>query len=76
MQLNLPMSLEEVFNRLALVSREVISDHVDLFATRLIGDDVDEECYELGRRVACRGLPSTSPVLVLKAAYQESVPWR
>ena len=54
--MNLPMSLEEVFNRLALVSREVISDHVDLFATRLIGDDVDEECYELGRRVACRGL--------------------
>ena len=56
MQVNLPMSLEEVFNRLALVRREVISDHVDLFAARLIGHEVAEEGDELGRRVACCGL--------------------
>ena len=76
MQVNLPMSLEEVFNRLALVRREVVSDYVDLFAARLIGHEVAEEGDELGRRWRAAVLPSTAPVLVLNAAYKESVPWR
>ena len=33
------------------MGREVIGDHVDLFAARLIGDDIREERDELGRGV-------------------------
>jgi hypothetical protein len=55
-QVNPAMSLEEVFNRLALVRREVVSDYVDLFPARLIGHEVAEEGDELGRRVAWCGL--------------------
>ena len=56
MQVNLRMSVEEVFDRLALVSRQVVGDHVDFFAARLIGNNVSEEGYELCRGVARCGL--------------------
>lgn len=57
------MSREKVFNRLALVRREVVGDHVDLFAARLISHNVGEEGYELGRGVVGCGLAQhlTSP---------------
>src|SRR5271167_2118548 len=55
MEMKLFMSLEKGFDRLALMRREVIGDHVDLFAARLISHDVSEERDEFGRRVACRG---------------------
>ena len=50
------MRLQEVFDRLALVSREVVGDHMDLFAARLIDHDVGEEGDELGRGVPRGGL--------------------
>ena len=75
MQVNLPMSSRKSLTGWLLCA-EVVSDHVDLFAARLIGHEVAEEGDELGRRVACCGLASTAPVLVLNAAYKESVPWR
>ena len=40
MQVNSAMSLEEVFDRLALVRREVVKDNVDLFAARLLLADL------------------------------------
>jgi hypothetical protein len=51
MQVNLCVALKEVFDRLTLVRRKVVSDHMDLFAVRLIGDDIGEEGDELGRCV-------------------------
>jgi hypothetical protein len=57
-----------------LVRREVVGDHVSLFAPRLTGHDVDQECNELCRGMAGNRLPKTSPVLVLNAAYSDSVP--
>ena len=34
------MRIEEVFSDWALVSRHVVGDHTDLFAARLVRDDV------------------------------------
>ena len=50
------MRREEVFDRLALVGREVIGDHMDLFAAGLIDDDVGEEGDKLGGGVPFGGL--------------------
>ena len=66
---------EERLNPRGLVRREVIGDHVNLFAFGLVGHDVGQECDELGRGVArCSLAQHTSPVLVLNAAYRERVP--
>ena len=66
MQVNLFMSLEKGFDRLALMRREVIGDHVDLFAARLISYDVSEKRDEFGRGVACRGLAQDLASLGIK----------
>jgi hypothetical protein len=50
------MRVEEVFDRLALVSREVVGDHMDLFAARLIDHDVGQEGDELRGGVPLSGL--------------------
>jgi hypothetical protein len=76
MQVKLPMSIEKGFDRLALVRREVAGDHLDLFASRLISHDVVRNATNSAEVWRAAVLPSTSPVLVLKAAYKESVPWR
>ena len=56
MQMNLRVVLKEVHDRLTLVSRKVISDHMDFFASGLMGDDIGEESDEFGRGVSCGGL--------------------
>ena len=56
MQVNRFMRLKKGFDRLALVRRQVVGDHVDLLAARLISHDVGKKRDELGRGVACRGL--------------------
>src|ERR1700686_1816981 len=50
-QVNLGMHRQEVRDRPALVSREVVGNHVDLFAAGLIDHNVCEERDELGRGV-------------------------
>ncbi len=50
-QVNLGVCFQEIFDGLTLVRREVIGDHVDLFAPRLIDHDVGEEGDELRRGV-------------------------
>jgi hypothetical protein len=72
--MNVGVLAEELFDQLGLVRREVVGDHMDLLALGLVRHDVGEEGDELGRRVAV--LPSTAPVLVSKAAYNDSVPCR
>src|SRR5258708_6489299 len=48
-QMNFGMHRQEVRDRPALVSREVISDHMDFFAAGLIDHNVGEEGDEFGR---------------------------
>ncbi len=55
-QMNLRVRFEELFDRLTLVSREVIGDHVDLFAAGLIDHDVGQEGDKLRGRVPLGGL--------------------
>src|SRR5712671_1087377 len=50
-QVNFGMCRQEVCDRSALVSREVVGDHMDLFAAGLIDHNVCEERGELGRGV-------------------------
>ena len=56
MQVNLFMCLGRGFDRSALMHRELVGDHPDLLAPRLISYDVSEERDEFSRHVACRGL--------------------
>ena len=53
-QVNLGVRRQEVLDRCALVGREVVGDHVDLFAARLVDHDVGEERDELGGGVPRR----------------------
>jgi hypothetical protein len=76
MQVNLFMRRQKSFDRLALMRREIIGNDMDLLAARLIGHKVSEEGDEFGEVWRVAVLPKTSPVLVLNAAYNESVPWR
>src|SRR5712664_4337615 len=54
-QVNLGMHRQEVRDRPALVSREVVGDHMDLFAAGLIDHNVCEERGELRRGVPRSG---------------------
>ena len=54
-QMNLGMHCQEVRDRPALVSREVVGDHMDLFAAGLIDHNVCEERGELRRGVPRSG---------------------
>ena len=47
---------QAVFDQRALVRREIVGDDADLFATRLVRNDVGEESDELGRRMPGRSL--------------------
>jgi hypothetical protein len=53
-QVNLGMHRQEVRDWPALVSTEVVGDHMDLFAARLIDHNVCEERDALGRGVPRR----------------------
>ena len=61
--MNLRMSFKELFDLPGLVGREVVGDDVDLFATRLIDDNVGEEGDELGGSVARSRLAQDLPAL-------------
>jgi hypothetical protein len=52
--MNISMCLKEDFDLRGFVSREVVGDHVDLRAARLVHDDVGEEGDKLGRGVTRR----------------------
>jgi len=75
-QTNIAMSAQKFGDALGLVRRQIVDDDLNVFALRLVGHDVGRERHELGGVWRAAVLPSTSPVLVLKAAYNDSVPWR
>jgi hypothetical protein len=52
--MNLRVRFGKLFDRRALVRREVVGDHVDLFAARLVDHDVGEEGDQLRRGVPLR----------------------
>src|SRR5258707_14973028 len=47
-QVNFGMHCQEVHDRFALVSREIVGDHMNLLAERLIDNNVGEERDEFG----------------------------
>src|ERR1017187_9345630 len=51
-QVNLRMSIHKVVNLSRLMGREIVSYHVDLFAARLVDNDVRQERDELRRGVS------------------------
>src|SRR5229473_3801332 len=50
--MNLRMSIQKVVDLPRLMGREVVGNHVNLFAARLVDDDVRQERDELRRRVS------------------------
>src|SRR5712691_1209445 len=69
-QVNLGMHRQEVRDRPALVSREVVGDHMDLFAAGLIDLNVCEERSELGRGVPRSGFAEHLPGLGVEGGVQ------
>jgi hypothetical protein len=63
-QVNFRMHCQKVQDRFALVSREVVGDHMNLLAARLINHNVGEERDEFGRGVPRSGF----------AEYSDKVP--
>jgi hypothetical protein len=57
MQMHVGMPGQEIVDALGLVRREVVGDEVNLFAARLVRDDVAEKGHELGAGAAV--LPKT-----------------
>ena len=55
-QANFWVRIQEIFDQRTLVRRQIVGDDSDLFATRLVGNDIAEESDELGRRMPRRGL--------------------
>jgi hypothetical protein len=55
-EVDLWVRCEEVFDGIALVSREIVGKHVDLFSVGLIDDDVGEEGDKLSGGVPLGGL--------------------
>jgi hypothetical protein len=68
------MLAQERINPLGLVRREVVGNDMVFLAAELIDHDVGKEGHKLDQGVTRAVLSSTSPVLVLKATYSESVP--
>ena len=68
------MLLEELANRLSFVRGEIVEDDVNLLPRRAQGYDLLQKGYKLTAGMASSGLPWTQPVVVLSAAYKESVP--
>lgn len=53
--MNIPVGFKERLDLVSLVRGEVVSDHVDLSASRLVRNDVGEKSHELSRGVSRRG---------------------
>ena len=66
--MNIAVRLEKVFDLYSLVGRGVVANHVDLFAARLVDDDVGRNATNSAEAWREWVLPSPSPILVLKAA--------
>ncbi len=54
--MNVAVRSQELFDVPGLVSREVVSDDVNLFFLGLVGHDIGEKRNKLGRSVPCGGL--------------------
>ena len=67
---------QELGDLRGLVRRQGVSDHMDFLGRRLIDDDVGQKATNSAEVWRAVVLPSTSPVLVLNAAYTDNVPWR
>jgi hypothetical protein len=64
MQVNLRMSSQKVIDLSRLMGGEVVGNHVDLFAVRLVDNDVRQEGDELrrqGQRALLRGAKGDPP---------------
>ncbi len=46
------MCSEKLIDFLGLVRREIVCNHMDLFALRLVRDEIRQKCHKLGRGVA------------------------
>ena len=68
--MNLRVRFEELFDRRALVGREIVGDNVDLFAARLVDHDVGEEGDELRRGVPLCGLAQHFTSLRIEGGVQ------
>lgn len=70
MHMDVRMRGEEGIDQLGLVGREVVGDHMDLFAARLMGDDVGQKGDEFGRRMSCGGLAEDFAGLGIEGGVQ------
>src|SRR6266404_1134780 len=68
--MNLRVRFEELFDRRALVRREIVGDYVDLFAARLVDHDVSEKGDELRRGVPLGGLAQDFPGLRIEGGVE------
>src|SRR5215831_5985542 len=75
-QVDRGVATQELGDLRGLVRRQVVSDHMDFLGRRLIDDDVGQKATNSAEVWRAVVLPSTSPVLVLNAAYRDNVPWR
>ena len=76
MQVNLRMSIQKFVGLPRFSGREIVGNHVDLFAARMVDGDVRQAATNSADVFRTAVLPSTSPVLVSNAAYRDSVPFR
>ena len=72
--MNLGMQRQEIRYGSALMSREIVSDHMDLFAAGLIDHDIGEERGKLGRRVSVRCFAQHLAGLGVEGAYSDKAP--
>src|SRR6266478_3654211 len=69
-QMNLRMRFKELFDRSALVRPEIVGDHVDFLAARLVDHDVGEKGDELRRGVPLRGVAQDFASLRIEGGVQ------
>jgi hypothetical protein len=72
--MNTAMCLEKRVDLLGLVSGQVVDDHMDLPAVRLVRDDISEKSDELSRGVSRRGLAEDLSGLRVERGIQRQRP--
>jgi hypothetical protein len=70
-QVNLRMPIQKVVDLTRLMGREIVRNHVDFFAARLVDDDVRQKGDELRGRV-----PETKNAVYSKSALAPESPYR
>jgi hypothetical protein len=68
MEMDFGMSREELLHALGIVGRKVVGNEMDLFATRLIGDDLGEEGNKLLAGVTRGSFPYHFAIASVSAA--------